>query len=167
MKTLRVVVVVALVAGGAYGMKGCLSKADPDVRLAGRFDAMCKIAGDNVATPERGVKKLGAYLGAHLGDITGELGETIAMIEKIRDDDRHDDRARVARDRILGTLTGCHQEWGDFAEAVAGNPAASRLVDHAGERLSRTLEILFGGDGLGKLGQLPARLERDIDRLVR
>jgi hypothetical protein len=165
MNKARGYLVGALVAAGVvFAMRGCLSKADPDVRLAGRFDKMCSIARDNVKSPERGVKKLGAYLGDHLGDITGEFGETIAMIEKIRDDAKHDERARVARDRILGSVIECAGDWSDFADAVESDPKALELTRQASERVSRTLDILLGGDSL-KL--LPAKLEHSIETLVR
>ena len=165
MKKARGILVGALIAGGVvFAMRGCLSKADPDERLAGRFDKMCSIARDNVKSPERGVKKLGMYLGDHLGDITGEFGVTIAMIEKIRDDEKHDQRARVARDRILGSVGECAQDWVDFADAVENDPAALALLQHANERLSRTLDILLGGDSLKKL---PAKLEHSIEALIR
>ena len=165
MKKLRGLLVGALVVGGGVlVMRGCLSKADPDERLAGRFDKMCAIAGDNIKSPERGVKKLGSYLGDHLGDITGEFGETIAMIEKIRDDQKHDARARVARDRILGSVISCAEDWSSFAQAVEEDPEARALVDHASERLSRTLDILLGGDSVKKL---PAKLEHQIETLIR
>lgn len=165
MKKARGILVGALIAGGVvFAMRGCLSKADPDERLAGRFDKMCAIARDNVESPERGVRKLGSYLGDHLGDITGEFGETIAMIEKIRNDEKHDQRARVARDRILGSVAECAQDWVDFADAVENDPEALALVQHANERLSRTLDILLGGDSLKKL---PAKLEHSIETLIR
>jgi hypothetical protein len=161
---LRIVVGLAVVAGGAYGMKGCLSKADPDVRLAGRFDDLCSIATNNVETPVKGVQKLGVYLGKHLGDITGDFGDTIAMIERISNDDKHDARARVARDRILHSVLSCQDHWMEFAQAVEDNPEASKLVNRAGERFSRTIDILLGGDSL-KL--IPAKLEHQIEQLVR
>jgi hypothetical protein len=159
-------IVGALVAGGVvFAMRGCLSKADPDERLAGRFDKMCAIAKANIETPERGVKKLGAYLGDHLGDVTGEFGETIAMIEKIRDDDKHDNRARVARDRIFDSVAKCADTWVEFFEAVDNDPEASHTMQVAGERLSRTLEILFGGESLKKL-DLPA-FQHELDLRLR
>src|SRR5512142_2105062 len=101
---------VVMVGGfGAYEMRGCLSKAPPDEKLAGRFEAMCKIAKDNIETPEKGVRKLGGYLLDHTDDILGELGGTITTIERIKNDDKHDQRARVARDRIRKPLSECEE----------------------------------------------------------
>jgi len=161
---LRLVVGLAFAGGVVYGMKGCLSKADPDERLAGRFDDLCSIATNNVDTPVKGVQKLGGYLGKHLGDITGDFGDTIAMIERISNDDKHDARARVARDRILHSVLDCQDHWMEFAQAVEDNPEAVKLVNRAGERFSRTLDILLGADSL-KL--IPEKLEHEIEQLVR
>ena len=158
------VVGVAVLAGGVYGMKGCLSKADPDVRLAGRFDDLCSIAKTNVETPVKGVQKLGVYLGKHLGDMTGDFGDTIAMIERISNDDKHDARARVARDRIIHSVVGCQDHWMEFGQAVEDNPEATKLVNNAGQRFSRTIDILLGGDSL-KL--IPEKLEHQIEHLIR
>lgn len=145
-----------IVGGSVLAMRGCLSTPSPDERLAGRFEAMCEIARVNVHAPERGVRELGHYLGRHLGDITGELGETIAMIERISDDDKHDERARLARDRIRKPVRACEDDWMKFAEAVEADEAASQLVANTAERLNRTLEILLGARV--KLRDLPAYL---------
>lgn len=166
MRKLRGLLVGGLIAGGVvFAMRGCLSKADPDERLAGRFDKICSIAKANIKTPARGVNKLGAYLGDHLGDVTGEFGETIAMIEKIRDDDKHDNRARQARDRIFDSVASCSDTWVEFFEAVDNDPDAAHTMQVAGERLSRTLEILFGSDSLKKL-DLPA-FEHELEQRLR
>lgn len=162
---LRFVAVVAVLGGSAYAMKGCLSKADPDERLAGRFEDMCDIAKANVDSPVKGVKKLGGYLAKHLGDITGDFGDTIAMIERISDDDKHDARARVARTRIGDSVLSCAQAWNDFGEAVEASPEASELVSHTMERVSRTLEILIGNTE--DFRHLPLSIEHQIDTLVR
>jgi hypothetical protein len=155
----------ALVAGGVvFAMRGCLSKEAPDERLAGRFATLCDIARDNLATPERGVRKLGHYLGEHTGDLFGDFGETIATIEKVRDDRKHDDRARVARDRLRAPLRACERDWTRFAQAVEGDPAAAELVQHTAERLNRTLEILLSG---ARFEQLPAQLEKLLEERVR
>src|SRR2546423_15685989 len=82
----------AVIAGGAVlAMRGCLSKPAADERLAERFEKLCDIARANIETPERGVRRLGHYLGEHGGDILKDFGDTIATIEKVRDDRKHDD----------------------------------------------------------------------------
>jgi hypothetical protein len=155
---------MAVVIGvGVTGWRACLSQQDPDQRLAGRLDAMCEIAGDNVETPERGVRQLGGYLAAHFGDMNGELGDTIALIETIPDDGEHDARARTARDRIRAPLRACERTWQRFGQAVSEDPEASRLVERAAERYSRTIEIIFSGKRLD-FGDLPREL---MDALAR
>lgn len=156
-------VVGALIAGGAVmAMRGCLSKPAPDVRLAGRFDDLCEIARDNVQTPEKGVRSLGKYLVKHTDDIFGEWGGTIVEIEKIKDDDKHDDRARVARDRLRAPLRACEDDWMRFAEAVDGDPAASELVANAAERLNRTFEIILSSRAHVDWKHLPQQLGRAL-----
>lgn len=156
-------IVGALVAGGAVmAMRGCLSKAPPDARLAGRFDDLCDIARDNVKSPEKGVRALGKYLVKHTDDIFSEWGATIVEIEKIKDDDKHDDRARVARDRLREPLRACEDDWMRFAEAVEGDHAASELVANAAERLNRTFEIILSGSARFDWKHLPQQLEAAI-----
>jgi hypothetical protein len=135
------------VAGIVFTIKGgCLNSASkaPDEKLAARLDDLCEIARANISTPERGVRKLGGYMGKHTGDIFGDWGNTLAAIEKITDDDKHDDRARVARDRIRKPLITCARDWGRFFEAVEDSPEASELMADFNERLNRTFEIIFG-----------------------
>ena len=156
-------IVAALVAGGSVmAMRGCLSKPEPDVQLASRFEDMCSIARKNVDTPEKGVRALGSYLAKHADDVLGEWGGTLATIEKIRDDDKHDARARVARDRLLKPLRACANDWARFGNAVENNPEASELVGHAAERLNRTLEILFGNKAHVDFAHLPEQLANAI-----
>lgn len=158
--TKRAWIVPALIVGGglaAYRMSGCLSK-DPDQKLAGRFDDMCEIAGDNIQTPERGVQKLGRYLGSHTDDLLGELGGTIQLIERIDNDDAHDARARLARQRIAKPLQECEQTWMEFFMAVDDDPAAKQLLDNGAQRLGRTLEIIFGEDKTIDFKHLPVDL---------
>jgi hypothetical protein len=155
----------ALLAGGVvFTMRsGCLSKsAAPDERFAGRLDDMCQIARKNVDTPERGVKQLGRYLDKHVGDLLGEWGDTIAAIERIPDDKKHDDRARLARDRMRAPVLACAGDWNAFNHAVERNPAAKALVERFAERLQRTFEIIGSG---ASLADLPSELEHTIDRL--
>lgn len=162
-----VLVVGALVAGGVVFAKGgCLtgSSPAPDQKLASHLDDMCKIAGANIDTPVRGVKKLGAYLEKHTGDIFGEWGDTLAAIERIPDDAKHDARARLARDRIHGSVGRCGAEWVAFFQAVQNDPDASAMVERFSERLSRTLEII-GGNG-AELRALPLSIDRALARAI-
>jgi hypothetical protein len=136
-----------VLAGGVFvalrTTSGCLTK-DPDQKLAGRFDALCEIAGDNVDSPASGIRKIGRYLGGHTDDILGELGGTIQVIETIADDDAHDARARLARTRIHKPLHECEETWKRFAQAVESDPEANQLLQRGMDRLGRTLEIIFG-----------------------
>jgi hypothetical protein len=159
--------VSVLVAGGlVYGIKarsGCLNNAAPDQRLAQHFAEMCDIARDHTKSPEKGVKKLGRYLVVNLGSITGSFGSTIATIERVKDDEAHDERAVMARDRLHAVA--CHDEWQKFFDAVEADPEATALVNQGVERLSRTLEILLGpvqGGTRFTLRDLPLRLERAL-----
>ncbi len=154
----------ALVAGGVvFAMRGCLSGSPaPDERLAGRLDDMCQIARKNVDKPEAGLRRLGAYLNEHTGDLLGEWGDTIATIERIPDDAKHDARARLARDRIRKPVLACQSDWARFGQAVENDPAAKAMLEHFMERLSRTFEIIGSG---WSLHDLPSELEPAIDRL--
>jgi hypothetical protein len=134
---------VVLAGGVMFAMRGCLSKPAPDERLAGRLEKMCAIARDHVGSPRQGVRALGDYLGDHAGDVVGEFADTIATIEQIRDDKKHDDRARLARDRLVEPVRGCEEDWFHFWEAVADDPEANALVERFFQRLGRTLEIIF------------------------
>jgi hypothetical protein len=156
-------VVGALIAGGVVmAMRGCLSKPAPDARLADRFEDLCSIARKNVKTPEKGVRALGSYFVKHTDDIFGEWGGTIIEIEKIKDDDKHDARARVARDRLRAPLRACEDDWMQFAEAVSENPEASELVNNAAERLNRTFEIILSSNAHVDWKHLPQQLEQAI-----
>ena len=161
MKTKGWIVAGALAAAAVVSIKGgCLSGGeDPDERIAGRLTDMCKIARKNLDTPERGVRALGKYLDKHAGDLLGDWGETLAAIERIGDDRKHDQRAYLARERISKPVRDCAGSWNDFGEAVANDPAASALVDRFGARLSRTFEIIFSGAHVDFL-HLPQQLER-------
>ncbi len=164
MKTSRLVVALAVVGGSFYGireMKGCVSSAAPDTRLAGHIDDICKIARANIDTPAHGVKQLGGFLGAHLGDMTGELGDTLAAIETTRDDDKHDERARTARSRILAPLRLCAGDLDRFAQAVSTDEEASELMAHFSERFNRTIEIMLGERAAIRT------LEQRLDTLLR
>lgn len=154
----------ALVAGGVVmTMRGCLArKPAPDVRLAGRLTDLCEIARDHVDTPEKGLRMMGRYLDEHTGDMFGEWGDTLAAIERIPNDDKHDDRARLARDRIRKPLYACQRDWARFGQAVDKDPAARALLENFSERLSRTFEII--GSGF-TLRELPGALDAVLSRL--
>jgi hypothetical protein len=158
----------ALVAGGlVYGARGgCLntSHSAPDEKLAKHFEETCEIARDNVRTPERGVRRLGRYLADN--NLIGNLGATIMTIERIDDDRAHDDRARLARDRLHEPLRACEHDWRKFAEAVEADPAAIALVERASRRLNRTLEIILQDQTIDLL-HLPAQLEEALDAKLR
>jgi hypothetical protein len=155
------IVGVLLAAGvGVLAMRGCLSKPPPDERLAGRFEDLCDIARKNVDTPEKGVRQLGRYLGKHVDDMFGEWGGTFAEIEKIKDDDKHDKRARVARDRLRAPLRACEDDWRRFDQAVEADPAAMELIAEFSERLNRTIEIIFSSHAQFHFRDLPSELEQ-------
>jgi hypothetical protein len=147
----------ALVAGGVvFAMTGgCLrtTSSAPDQRLAKRMGDICEIARDNVKTPEKGVRKLGTYLDKNVDKILADYGAMFAAIERIPDDKKHDDRARVARDRLR--KADCQRDMQRFADAVSADPAASALVQRFGERLSRTLEIISGQNMQIDFSRLP------------
>jgi len=161
MKTKGWIVAGVLAAATVVSIKGgCLGgNAAPDERIASRFTDMCKIARKNVYTPERGVRALGTYLDKHASDMLGDWGETIATIERISDDRKHDQRAFLARQRITKPVNDCMETWNKFSEAVSEDPAASALVERFGTRLSRTFEIIFSGANIDFL-HLPQRLQR-------
>jgi len=46
---------------------------EPDQRLAAHLEDLCEIARARTSRPERGVKRLGAYLAKNLGSITGRV----------------------------------------------------------------------------------------------
>jgi hypothetical protein len=155
----------ALVAGGVVITirSGCLSKGPaPDERFASRLDDLCEVARKNVEKPVRGVQLLGSYLDKHTGDLLGEWGDTIAAIERIPDDAKHDARARLARDRMRKPVLACANDWAAFNRAVENDPAAKAMVERFAERLQRTFEIIGSGS---PLRELPSALDRAIDRL--
>jgi len=158
MAKFRGVVLGALLVGGSiFAMKGCLSKKAPDRRVGESFDKVCAIAKKNVNTPERGVRELGRYFSAHLGELTGAWGDTIAMIESIPDDARHDKRAREARETMFEPLRECQTELLEFAQAVSEDERATELMNHAGERLGRTIDIIFGSNVVDAKGHIDVR----------
>jgi hypothetical protein len=161
----------ALIAAGlVFTIRGgCLNQTTkaPDERFASRLDDLCEIARGNIATPVRGVHKLGGYMAKHTGELVGDFGATIAAIERIPDDAKHDARARLARDRIRKPLRACEADWIRFGNAVENNPEASALMERFSVRLNRTFEIIFSGMPSEKLLDLPRKLDRAVDRLAR
>lgn len=162
--------VSALVAGGVVfsikTMGGCLNKPAPDQQLAGRLDDLCEIARDGASDPQGGVRDLGRYMAKHAGDLLGSFGDTIALIERVPDDEAHDERARLARDRIHQPLRACEDDWVRFGEAIEADPAASAMMEKAMVRLNRTIEILFGNRRV-TLRDLPRQLEQLLDAPAR
>ena len=167
--------VTALVTTGALvATRGCVggcfssgSGGPPDEKLALQFDNLCKIAKGGVSDPVKGVRTMGAFLVGHTGDMMKNFGDTIGMIESIADDAKHDARARSARGTMLAPLAACQETWQRFGEAVAANPEASAMVDHAMERLERTMNIIFSGGPGYTFRDLPAQLSRVLDATVR
>jgi hypothetical protein len=152
-------VVAAVVVGGiVFAQRGCLNQLAPDEKLAEHLEAMCTIARDHVDSPEPGVRALGRYLGRHAGEILGNVGSTIALIERIPDDTKHDERARVARQRIQTPARACEEDWARFNRAVERDPNAKALLERHLRRLNRTLEIVFGKTSF-TLRDLPRQLE--------
>ncbi len=161
MKTKGWIVGAVAVAGIGFGIKGgCLSETTkaPDEKLASRLDDLCEIARENITTPERGVRKLGHYMAKHTGDIFADFGNTLAVIEKITNDEKHDARARLARDRIRKPLILCARDWSRFSDAIEASPEATELIVEFNVRFNRTIEILFGQDTKVDLRGLPAQL---------
>jgi hypothetical protein len=136
-------VAILLLIGAVLLYRSCAASKPPDQQLADHFSSMCDIARRGIDAPERGIRELGRYLGEHTGDILGSFGDTIAAIEKIEDDADHDDRARVARDRLGPPLSSCADDWERFADAVESDRDAYRVLTRALARLDRTLEILL------------------------
>lgn len=139
-------------------VRSCGSASAPDQRLAARLGDLCEIATDGADKPVKGVKKLGRYMLAHSGELLGDLGDTLAVIERIPDDDAHDERAHLAHERIAPVLHQCARQWMAFAEAVERDPEANEIAERAMIRLNRTLEIILGGSAT--MRDLPRRLEQ-------
>jgi hypothetical protein len=164
MKPNRWMVVALVSASAVFAYRGCLNQLDPDQKLGHHFASLCEVARDHVAAPAQGVQLLSRYLGKHAGEMLGELGSTLAIIERIDDDHAHDERAAIARDRIQAPLFACQADWQRFADAVAADPEASALIAHNVERLGRTLEIILSGAKLDAL-HLPSQLVHAADRI--
>ncbi len=150
----------ALVAGGVvFGLRGgCVNNSAPDEELADHFDELCDIASHNIDTPKKGVTKLGRYMARHLDDMMSDFGATIITIEKIQDDEKHDARAHLARERIQKPWRACQRDWERFWIAVEQDPDAAEIVNRAGERLGRTFEIIFSSKDGVDLKTLPEKI---------
>ena len=138
----------AIALGGVMYMKGgCLNSVTkaPDQRLASHYAKLCKIARDGSKNAPKGVRKLGVYLVRNGGDMLGDFGDTIATIERIKDDDKHDARARLARDRW--DREACVHDWQEFDDAIQASPEAQEMIQYAADRLGRTFQIIFSGAG--------------------
>ncbi|MBA3538003.1 MAG: hypothetical protein H0T79_00090 [Deltaproteobacteria bacterium] len=129
--------------------------SEPDLILAAHFQQLCKIAGDNVETPEPGIRAFGRYMGAHADSMFGSWGGMIATIERIPDDEAHDARAYLARERIREPLRACAEDFENFFNAVEEDEEAVAVLNHGLERLNRTLEIITG-ESAGSVKTLPA-----------
>ncbi len=155
----------AIALGGVMYMKGgCLNSVTkaPDQRLASHYVNLCKIARDGSKNAVKGVRKLGVYLVKNGGDMLGNFGSTIALIERIKDDEKHDERARLARDRWNATI--CVEDWAAFDEAIQESPEAQEMIQHAADRLGRTFEIILSGGGATNLlGGLGGGLSRTLN----
>jgi hypothetical protein len=162
MKIKGMVAGVLVTGGVVFAMRGCLrtTSSAPDQRLAKRLGDICEIARDNVKTPEKGVRKLGMYLDKNVDKLLADYGATIAAIERIPDDKKHDDRARVTHDRLFKVKAACERDMERFVQAVGDDPAASALVQRFAERLSRTMEIISGQHVEVDFSRLPERLDQ-------
>lgn len=133
----------------------------PDERLAAHGKAFCKIAEKGADKPRAGVERLFRYYGEQGPEMARDFAELLVLIEGIRDDRAHDERARKAARRIQAPLRGCQEALERFSRAVERDPEAKRMLERGVERLSRTLEILFGPGartpaGLTELLALPS-----------
>jgi hypothetical protein len=148
MKKTGWIVAVAMIAGGTLyasrSCKGVVTKA-PDQQLADHFEAICEIASKNVTKPVRGVRQLGAYFADHTGDMLKDFGDTITTVERIKDDEKHDDRAYKARERIWAPLVDCAEDMQKFFDAIDNDEEATAILQRTMERVDRTIGIIFSG----------------------
>ncbi|HVK76552.1 MAG TPA: hypothetical protein VM734_24670 [Kofleriaceae bacterium] len=160
----KLVIVVALGAAVARGGAcACRSSVpQPDERLAGHFRKLCRIAERGIEAPDEGVRRLMRYYGDHGPDMLAAFGETLVTIERIDDDRAHDQRARVARDRLRTPLDECAETWEEFGDAIAADPVASERLERGVERLARTLNIILGEDA-ATLAPWPDTIARRIE----
>jgi hypothetical protein len=157
----KTVIVLLLVVAAVWVV---LRRGAPEERLAGRYRDLCAIAADNVATPARGVERMGAFFAAHGPDMLHDYGTLVADIERIDDDKRHDERARQAGRTLRAPLDACGDTFARFFEAVDGDDRAKAILSRGFERLGRTLELLFGDADSSELRTLVARLRSTTAR---
>lgn len=160
-----VIASVFLVVFVVRGCVGCVTGGGkaPDEKLAGQFRDLCSIAKSGAKEPVAGVKKWGRYMLAHTGDMMKNFADTFAEIEMIADDEEHDKRAYVARDRIWEPVVDCVEAWDKFAEAIMNNDEAEDMLDRAMERLDRSLDIVLGEGQNVTFKDLPRELVRRFD----
>jgi hypothetical protein len=147
-KALLALVLLLLVL--LWWRRGTTSHA-PDERLASRIGDLCQIAAKHVSKPKLGVQRWFTYLGAHSPDMLEQTGKMFVAIERIADDAKHDDRARLAARRLHPVLQRCEKPLEEFFRAVEADPEASEIYNRGMERFSRTLAILSGADPHGLL----------------
>jgi hypothetical protein len=169
MKRFLLLLVVVLVFGFVWWTSrrddGGGGKA-PDEQLAEHTRAMCKIAKAGIDHPDDGVRKLFRYYGQQGPAIASEWAHLLVLIERIDDDRKHDDRARLAARRIHAPAIACQRTFQRFADAVEDDEAASARLQRGVDRLGRTLEILFGQDG-GALAPVPFAATERLDLMLR
>ena len=136
---------VLLLLALLWWRRGSSSQA-PDERLASRIDDLCQIAAKHVTKPKLGVTRWFHYLGAHSPDMLEQTGKMFVDIERIADDSKHDERARLAARRLHPVLQRCEKPLEEFFRAVEADPEANELYTRGMERFSRTLAILSGAD---------------------
>jgi hypothetical protein len=124
-----------------------------DEKLARHLDAMCDIAERGIGKPDDGVKRLFRYLGDNAPQMLHDLGDLLVTIERIEDDARHDERARLAHKRLRARLLACAGTWQRFGEAIERDEQASHRLERGMERFGRTIEIIFGERGARVLGE--------------
>lgn len=159
-----VVLTAVVIRGGACN--ACRAKAlhpAPDERLANHFRGLCKVAEEGIEHPRTGVRKLMRYYGDHGPDMLEAFGATLVLIERIEDDELHDERARLARQRIQTPIIECEETWVEFGDAIDNDPEASRILEEGVTRLGRTLEIIFGE---GRTAALLADPRALVDRFA-
>jgi len=147
MKKWMVLLGVVTVLGG---LRACLHQA-PDERLGKVSEEICAIAKRGKKAPLDGVNRLFALTARRGPDILHDWGELLVEIEKIDDDDDHDERARLAHERVVGPLYACAGDLAEFDYAVGSDPEASERLESGVERLLQTLQIIFDPQRDGRL----------------
>lgn len=122
----------------------CTAAHDPDEKLADHLDNLCAVAERGIKSPDDGVRRLFAYFGENGPAMLHTFGDLLVTIERIEDDRRHDERARVANRRLRARLMACRTTWERFGEAVERDRDASRRLERGLDRFGRTLEIILG-----------------------